>query len=273
MRNEYVHAPIPHELKNPQVEPILRKYLELRYRLLPVHLHGRAGMLRHRAADHARALAALPRRSGRGRAAATNICGAATCSSRPSSKKGPTTRRLYLPRGTWFDFWTEERLDGGREIERPVDLETMPLHVRAGAILPLGPVRQYVDEPVDGPLTLVDLSRRRRRASLYEDDGRTFDYRKGDWMRIEMGWAIENAGSSLGLARGSRMRPPAKRARGPASRVERATRPSSSTGARWRSVSERGRLAVMTRGNMRGAASGTGPIVTRAPGFRELTPA
>ena len=44
---------------------------------------------------------------------------------------------------------------GGREIEREVDLETMPLHVRAGAIIPLGPVKEYVDQPVDAPLTLV----------------------------------------------------------------------------------------------------------------------
>jgi alpha-glucosidase (family GH31 glycosyl hydrolase) len=45
----------------------------------------------------------------------------------PLVEKGTTTRRVYLPRGDWYDFWTNERVEGGREISRPVDLETMPL--------------------------------------------------------------------------------------------------------------------------------------------------
>ena len=106
----------------------------------------------------------------------------------PVVEKGATSRRLYLPRGAWFDFWTEERLEGGREIDRAVDLETMPLHVRAGAILPMGPVKQYVDEPVDGPLTVVVYPGADGAFSLYEDDGKTFDYRKGAWMRMAMTW-------------------------------------------------------------------------------------
>ena len=73
----------------------------------------------------------------------------------PVVEKGATARRLYLPRGAWFDFWTEERLDGAREIARAVDLDTMPLHVRAGVILPLGPIKQHVDEKVDAPLMFV----------------------------------------------------------------------------------------------------------------------
>ena len=129
----------------------------------------------------------------------------------PIVEKGATARSLYLPRGRWFDFWTEERLDGGREIERPVDLETMPLHVRAGAILPLGPVRQYVDEPVEGPLTLVIYPGADGASSIYEDDGRTFAFRKGDWMRIDTVWKNEERVLTLKLASGSRMRPPARR--------------------------------------------------------------
>ena len=54
-------------------------------------------------------------------------------------EKGATTRTLYLPRGVWYDFWTGERHEGGREINRKVDLETMPLYVRAGADPAAGP--------------------------------------------------------------------------------------------------------------------------------------
>jgi alpha-glucosidase/alpha-D-xyloside xylohydrolase len=72
----------------------------------------------------------------------------------PVVDKGATSRRLYLPRGTWIDFWTEQPVAGGREIDRPVDLATLPLYA-GGRVLPLGPVKQYVDERVDAPLTLV----------------------------------------------------------------------------------------------------------------------
>jgi alpha-glucosidase (family GH31 glycosyl hydrolase) len=70
-------------------------------------------------------------------------------------EKGATARRVYLPHGAWYDFWTNECVEGGREITRPVDLETMPLHLRAGSILPLGPVKQYAAEKTDEPLSLT----------------------------------------------------------------------------------------------------------------------
>ena len=129
----------------------------------------------------------------------------------PVVEKGASNRRLYLPRGTWFDFWSEERIEGGREIDRKVDLETLPLHVRTGAILPLGHVRQYAEEPSDAPLTLVIYPGADGSSSLYEDDGKTFDYRKGEWLRMEMGWRDSERRLTLRLADGSRMRPPVRR--------------------------------------------------------------
>jgi alpha-glucosidase/alpha-D-xyloside xylohydrolase len=129
----------------------------------------------------------------------------------PVVEKGATNRRLYLPRGDWFDFWSEERLEGNREIDRKVDLETIPLHVRAGTILPLGSVKQYADEQIDAPLTLIVYPGANGSSSLYEDDGRTFDYRKGEWMRIEMDWRNTDRRLTLRLADGSQMLPPIKR--------------------------------------------------------------
>ncbi len=204
------YNPDPVELKNPQVEPILRKYLELRYRLMPytytavkeccdTGLPVMRSLWLHYPDD--------PAAVARGD---QYLWGRDVLVS-PVVEKGATSRRLYLPRGKWFDFWTEEGVDGGREIERTVDLATMPLHVRAGAILPLGPVRQYVDEPVDAPVTLVVYPGADGTASIYEDDGKTFAYRKGAWMRIEMAWRNADRRLTLRLARGSRMLPPAKR--------------------------------------------------------------
>jgi alpha-glucosidase/alpha-D-xyloside xylohydrolase len=126
----------------------------------------------------------------------------------PVFEKGATSRKVYLPRGIWYDFWTEERLEGGREIERKVDLTTMPLYVRAGTVLPLGPVKQYSDEPVDGPLTLVVYPGTNGTSTIYEDDGKTFNYRRGEFMKLQMNWTDPNRRLRLQLAPRSRMVPP-----------------------------------------------------------------
>jgi alpha-glucosidase/alpha-D-xyloside xylohydrolase len=126
----------------------------------------------------------------------------------PVFEKSATSRKVYLPRGIWYDFWTEERFEGGREIERKVDLTTMPLYVRAGTVLPLGPVKQYSDEPVDGPLTLVVYPGTNGTAMIYEDDGRTFNYRRGEFMKLQMNWTDANRRLRLQIASGSRMLPP-----------------------------------------------------------------
>jgi alpha-glucosidase (family GH31 glycosyl hydrolase) len=62
----------------------------------------------------------------------------------------------------------------------------MPLYVRAGSILPLGPVKQYADEKVDGPLSISIYPGADASFLLYEDDGRSFNYRKGEWLGIQM---------------------------------------------------------------------------------------
>jgi alpha-glucosidase (family GH31 glycosyl hydrolase) len=129
----------------------------------------------------------------------------------PVVEKGATSRRLYLPRGEWYDFWTESKVTGGREIDRQVDLATMPLHVRAGAILPFGPIKQYVDESVDGPLTLVVYPGANGAFTVYEDDGRSFNYRRGEWTGIDARWDDSARRLSLRLAAGSRMLAPLRR--------------------------------------------------------------
>jgi alpha-glucosidase/alpha-D-xyloside xylohydrolase len=123
----------------------------------------------------------------------------------PVVEKGATSRSLYLPRGAWYDFWTHERLEGGREIVREVDLETIPLYVRAGAILPMGPVKQFADQQVEGPLTLWVHPGANGVFSLYEDDGKTFNYRIGEFTRIRMAWDDATRRLGLRLAPGSRM--------------------------------------------------------------------
>ena len=210
--NNYNGAAIPDssQLHDVRVEPICRKYLELRYRLLPylysaVHECATTGMPVMRALwlhfpDDAKAVE----------------CGDQYLWGRsvlvaPVIEKGATSRRVYLPRAAWYDFWTQERVEGGREISRPVDLETIPLYVREGSILPLGPVKQFTGEIVDEPLSVSIYPGADASFLLYEDDGASFNYRQGEWMGIQMAWDDGRRMLSLRLAPGSRLLPPEAR--------------------------------------------------------------
>jgi len=120
-------------------------------------------------------------------------------------ENGAKERKVYLPRGVWHDFWTGERHEGGREISRAVDLKTTPLYVRAGGIVPMGPVLQYTEEKVVGPPTVNVYPGADGSFLLYDDDGKSFRYRKGEWMGIQMAWNDGRKILSLRLAPGSRM--------------------------------------------------------------------
>ena len=211
--NNYNGAAIPDssQLHDTRVEPTCRKYLELRYRLLPylysaVHECATTGMPIMRALwlhfpDDPKAV-----ECGDQYLWGRNVLVA------PVVEKGATTRRIYLPRGAWYDFWTHERVEGGREINRPVDLETMPLYVREGSILPLGPVKQFTGEIVEEPLSVSIYPGTDASFLLYEDDGSSFNYRKGEWMGMLMAWDDARRILSLNLAPGSRLLPPESRA-------------------------------------------------------------
>lgn len=211
--NNYNGAAIPDasQLHDARVEPICRKYLELRYRMLPylysaVHECTTTGMPIMRALwlhfpDDPKAV-----ECGDEYLWGKNVLVA------PVVEKGATSRRVYLPRGAWYDFWTHERLEGGREISRPVDLATMPLYVREGSILPLGPVKQFVAEKVDEPLSISIYPGADASFLLYEDDGGSFNYRKGEWTGIQLEWNDARKALGLRLASGSRMLPPGSKA-------------------------------------------------------------
>jgi len=192
------------ELHNAEVEPICRKYLELRYRLLPylysvVHEGSQTGLPIMRALwlHHAEDATAVARGDeflwGRDILVA------------PVTDKGVTSRNIYLPRGDWFDFWTEERITGGKEIDKQVDLSVLPLYARAGAIIPFGPLKQFTEEKSDEPLTLQIYPGSNGEFLLYEDDGKTFDFRRGEWMGIRLQWNDKSRQLTMRLEKGSRL--------------------------------------------------------------------
>jgi len=102
-------------------------------------------------------------------------------------------------------------VQGGREINRTVDLATMPLYMRAGAVLPMGPLQQNTDEPSDGRTTLIVYPGKDGQSTLYEDDGHSFDHRRGEYIRMAMVWQDSSRRLTLRLAAPSRLLPPTPR--------------------------------------------------------------
>jgi len=203
-------VPDTSQLHNSQVEPICRKYLELRYRMLP-YLYSAVRECATTGMPVMRALwlhypddpVAVARNDqylwGRSILVA------------PVAEKAASARSVYLPRGNWYDFWTNDRLEGGREIRRSIDLETIPLFVAAGTVLPLGSVQQHTDERVDRSLSISIYPGADGSFLLYEDDGRSFNYRKGEWMGTRLIWNDASRTLTLTLAPGSRMLSPLRR--------------------------------------------------------------
>jgi alpha-glucosidase/alpha-D-xyloside xylohydrolase len=176
---------LPSELNNPAIEPIARRYAELRYQLLP-YTYTLAREARDAGLPLMRAMWVHYPDDARARGLATQYLWGRDLLVAPVFTKGAASRDVYLPAGRWYDWWTREAVEGGRTVTRAVDLATLPLYVRAGAIIPIDPVRQYTGESVSGPTTLRVHPGANGQFTLYEDDGVSQEYLKGrgSWTRL-----------------------------------------------------------------------------------------
>ncbi len=204
-------GPDESEFHNAAVEPICRKYLELRYQLLPYNY------TLCREAHEAnlplmRALWLHYPNDQRAVARGDEYLWGRDILVAPVVERGAVERSVYLPRGDdWYDFWTGQRHAGGQEVVRRVDLETMPLYARAGAILPLDPVRQYTSQPAAEPTTLRVFSGREGEFLLYDDDGESLTYQEGGFTRTRLAWSDAQRTLVLEPAASEGSLPPAPR--------------------------------------------------------------
>jgi alpha-glucosidase/alpha-D-xyloside xylohydrolase len=178
-------APDSSELHNPEVEPICKRYLTLRYQLLP-YTYTAAREAHDTGLPLMRALWLHYPDDPKSVACGDEYLWGRDLLVAPVVQKGVSQRAVYLPPGEWYDYWTNARVVGRQAVPRYVNLATLPLYVRAGAILPLDPPRRYVDEPTDRPMTLKVYPGADGEFVLYEDDGVSLDYQKGiaTWTRF-----------------------------------------------------------------------------------------
>jgi alpha-glucosidase/alpha-D-xyloside xylohydrolase len=190
------NAPIPPDdrrnilesaMNDPAIEPVAQKYAELRYRLMP-YTYTLAWEARHSGLPLMRALWLHYPDDERVRDLGDQFLWGRDLLIAPVFTKGAASRDVYLPQGDWYDWWTHTRVSGGRSVTRAVDLGTMPIYVRAGAIIPLDPIRQYTSQPVSEPTTLLVFPGADGEYTLYEDDGISQAYLNGEGSWTRMTW-------------------------------------------------------------------------------------
>lgn len=195
--------PDPKELHNPDIEPVCRKYLELRSRLMP-YTYSIAREAHDTGLPMMRALWLQYPEDPHAVERGDQYLWGGDILVAPVTEKGATERHLYLPRGRWRDYWTEHEIEGGRTLTRTVDLSVMPLYVRAGAVIPHGPVRQFVGEKQGEPLEFIVYPGADGGFTLYEDDGATFGFERGEFMRTRARWLDGRRTLKLEISEGSR---------------------------------------------------------------------
>jgi alpha-D-xyloside xylohydrolase len=128
----------------------------------------------------------------------------------PVTTTGATSRSVYLPAGTWYDFWTGATATGGTTVTADAPLSKIPLYVKAGSIVPMGPNIQYATESSD-PLEIRVYKGANGSFTLYEDEGDSYNYETGKYSTITFTWDDAGKKLSIGDRNGSYTGMPASR--------------------------------------------------------------
>lgn len=112
---------------------------------------------------------------------------------------GIKTRKVYLPASTkWYDFWTGKLLSGGQTIDAAAPIETIPLYIRAGSVVPMGPYLQYATEKNADPLEIRVYTGADAEFLLYEDENDSYNYETGKYSTIVMKWNESEKSFTIG---------------------------------------------------------------------------
>ena len=113
------------------------------------------------------------------------------------------SREVYLPAGGWYDFSTGAYIQGGARITASAPYDHIPVYVRAGSIVPMGPEIEYTAQQQDGSLDIFIYGGKDGTFTLYEDDGLTYAYEKGAYATVPMTWDDASRTFTLGARQGS----------------------------------------------------------------------
>ena len=186
------------------VEKEARRYLDLRYRLMP-YIYSQAAevtfngstLMRPLVMDFPQDDAALDQKY--------EFLFGPSLLVAPVLEPGVKEWNVYLPKNAagWFDFWTGENYSGGQIVKSPAPIEQIPLYVRAGSIVPLGPTKQYTGEKPADPIELRVYRGEDSAFTLYEDEGVNYNYEKGARATIPLAWNEKRQTLTIGDRKGA----------------------------------------------------------------------
>jgi alpha-D-xyloside xylohydrolase len=184
-----------------EVQAILTRYDRLRYRLMP-YIYSLAWKVTSEAYTPMRPLAMDFRTDVRALNTPDEFLFGPAILVSPVIEPGATSRRVYLPPGKWYDFWTGSSVDGGGMSSAAASLDRIPLHVRVGSIVPMGPDLQWATEKAADPLELRIYPGANAAFTLYEDEDDNYDYEKAVHAIIPIQWDDTNAKLTIGERQG-----------------------------------------------------------------------
>ncbi|MGA9243655.1 MAG: TIM-barrel domain-containing protein [Silvibacterium sp.] len=186
-----------------RVEPVLVSYDKLRYRLMP-YIYSLAWKVTSEDYTIQRPLVMDWRTDPKTWNLGDQFMFGPAILANPVLKADATKRSVYLPAaGAWYDFWTGKSLPGGEEIEADAPLDRMPLFVRAGSILPLGPQIEYATQDPGGPIELRIYRGSDGKFELYEDAGDGYEYQQGEHSIIPLRWDDRSSILTIGARQGA----------------------------------------------------------------------
>ncbi len=183
-------------------QPVLIDYIKLRYQLFP-YIYSTAWRVTDQGYTMMRPLVMdFPADSQAANIPDQFMFGPALLVN-PVTSAGASTRQVYLPAGaTWYDFWTGDSQAGGATIAAAAPIQTIPLYVRAGSILPMGPTVQHTAEAA-GFTELRVYPGADGSFSLYDDEGDNYGYESGARSTISLSWNDSTKVLTIGARQGS----------------------------------------------------------------------
>ena len=172
-----------------KTQGILRNYLDLRYRLLP-YLYSTAWQVTSEGTTFMRPLVMDFPKDPQVLGIGDQYLFGPAIMVTPVTVAGATNRSVYLPASgaPWYNFWTGATSPAGKSVDAAAPVETLPLFVKPGSIIPMGPFLQYSSEKPADPIELRVYRGADGRFTLYEDEGDNYDYEKGKYATIPISW-------------------------------------------------------------------------------------
>jgi alpha-D-xyloside xylohydrolase len=185
----------------PEAQTILTKFDRLRYRLLP-YIYSLAFRTTSASYTPMRPLAMDFRTDTRALNIGDQFMFGPALLVNPVTEPLATTLHLYLPRAKWYDFWSGTSLAGARTIDASAPLDRLPLYVRAGSILPMGPEQEWSDQKREDPIELRVYRGADGEFTLYEDENDNYHYEKGAYATIPFYWNEAKQALTIGDRKG-----------------------------------------------------------------------